>query len=134
MAESSDYKKTLNLPETAFPMKANLPLNEPKRLDAWPQIDLYARIRETSKGRPKFVLHDGPPYANARIHVGHALNTILKDSVVTSKRLAGLGARYLPGGDARGPPVEHEVSKKLGSKKKGMPDAAFRRACRAFVD
>ena len=134
MAETSDYKKTLNLPETAFPMKANLPQNEPKRLDFWREIDLYARIREQSQGRPKFVLHDGPPYANARIHIGHALNKILKDIVVKSKTMAGFDAPYVPGWDCHGLPIEHAVDKQLGSKKKEMSEADFRRACRDFAD
>ena len=134
MAESSDYKKTLNLPETAFPMKANLPQNEPKRLDVWREIDLYARIREMSQGRPKFVLHDGPPYANARIHIGHAMNKILKDIVVKSKTMAGFDAPYIPGWDCHGLPIEHAVDKQLGSKKKEMSEADFRRACRDFAD
>jgi isoleucyl-tRNA synthetase len=134
MAESSDYKKTLNLPETAFPMKANLPQNEPRRLDFWREIDLYARIREASQGRPKFVLHDGPPYANARIHLGHALNKVLKDVVVKSRTMMGFDAPYIPGWDCHGLPIEHEVAKKLGAKKKEMSDADFRRACRAFAD
>jgi isoleucyl-tRNA synthetase len=134
MAESSDYKKTLNLPETAFPMKANLPQNEPRRLDFWREIDLYARIREVSQGRPKFVLHDGPPYANARIHLGHALNKVLKDVVVKSRTMMGFDAPYIPGWDCHGLPIEHEVAKKLGAKKKEMSDADFRRACRAFAD
>jgi isoleucyl-tRNA synthetase len=134
MAETSDYKKTLNLPETAFPMKANLPQNEPKRLDVWREIDLYARIREASAGRPKFVLHDGPPYANARIHIGHALNKILKDVVVKSKTMAGFDAPYIPGWDCHGLPIEHAVDKQLGSKKKEMSEADFRRACRDFAD
>ena len=82
MADSSDYKKTLNLPQTSFAMKANLPQNEPKRLEQWRGMNLYQRIREKSAGRPKFVLHDGPPYANGRIHIGHALNKTLKDIVV----------------------------------------------------
>src|SRR5216117_375249 len=134
MAETSDYKKTLNLPETAFPMKANLPQNEPKRLDVWREIDLYARIREASQGRPKFVLHDGPPYANARIHIGHALNKILKDVVVKSKTMAGFDAPYIPGWDCHGLPIEHAVDKQLGSKKKEMSEADFRRACCDFAD
>jgi isoleucyl-tRNA synthetase len=134
MAESSDYKKTLNLPETAFPMKANLPQNEPKRLDFWREIDLYTRIREKSAGRPKFVLHDGPPYANARIHIGHALNKILKDVVVKSRTMMGFDAPYIPGWDCHGLPIEHAVDKKLGSKKKEMSEADFRRACRAFAE
>src|SRR3954453_7976906 len=134
MAETSDYKKTLNLPQTTFAMKANLPQNEPKRLEVWRAIDLYARIREISQGRPKFVLHDGPPYANARIHVGHALNKTLKDIVVKSKTMAGFDAPYIPGWDCHGLPIEHAVDKKLGAKKREMSEADFRRACRAFVD
>src|SRR5436309_6989027 len=128
MADSSDYKKTLNLPETAFPMKANLPQNEPKRLDFWREIDLYARIREISQGRPKFVLHDGPPYANARIHIGHAMNKILKDIFVKSKTMAGFDAPYIPGRDRHGLPIEHAVDKKLGSKKNETPEAGCRLA------
>ena len=89
MADSSDYKKTLNLPQTPFAMKANLPQNEPKRLEHWRGMNLYQRIREKSAGRPKFVLHDGPPYANGRIHIGHALNKTLKDIVVKSRTMLG---------------------------------------------
>ncbi len=134
MAETSDYKKTLSLPETAFPMKANLPQNEPKRLARWNEIDLYARIREQSQGRPKFVLHDGPPYANARIHIGHAMNKILKDIVVKSRTMSGFDAPYIPGWDCHGLPIEHAVDKQLGSKKREMSEADFRRACRDFAD
>src|SRR5438270_513780 len=89
MAASSDYKKTLNLPDTAFPMKANLPQNEPKRLERWREIDLYSLIRRKAAGKPKFILHDGPPYANGAIHIGHALNKILKDLVVKSRTMMG---------------------------------------------
>jgi isoleucyl-tRNA synthetase len=133
MAESSDYKKTLNLPQTTFPMKANLPNSEPKRLARWNEIDLYQRIREKSEGRPKFVLHDGPPYANGEIHTGHALNKILKDIVVKSRTMLGFDSPYVPGWDCHGLPIEHEVRKKLGSKRNEMPPADFRRACREFA-
>ena len=133
MAASSDYKKTLNLPQTTFAMKANLPQNEPKRLDSWRELDLYARIREKSAGRPKFVLHDGPPYANGEIHTGHALNKILKDIVVKSKTMLGYDSPYVPGWDCHGLPIEHAVDKVLGSKKKEMSEADFRRACRDFA-
>jgi len=133
MAETSDYKKTLNLPETAFSMKANLPQNEPKRLEAWREMGLYELIREKSAGRPKFVLHDGPPYANGRIHLGTALNKILKDFVVKSKNMAGFDAPYVPGWDCHGLPIEHAVDKELGSKKRSMSPAQFRRACREFA-
>jgi isoleucyl-tRNA synthetase len=134
MAESSDYKKTLNLPQTTFAMKANLPANEPKRLEHWKQIDLYKLIREKSAGRPKSVLHDGPPYANGEIHTGHALNKILKDLVVKSKTMLGFDSPYVPGWDCHGLPIEHAVQKVLGSKKKDMSEADFRRACREFAD
>jgi isoleucyl-tRNA synthetase len=130
---STDYKKTLNLPQTTFAMKANLPQNEPKRLEHWKAIDVYGLIREKSKGRPKFVLHDGPPYANGEIHVGHALNKTLKDIVVKSKTMAGFDSPYVPGWDCHGLPIEHAVDKLLGSKKREMTPADIRRACREFA-
>src|SRR5438309_9289353 len=133
MAESSDYKKTLNLPQTTFPMKGNLPQNEPKRLERWNAIKLYERIREKSAGRPKFVLHDGPPYANGAIHTGHALNKILKDIVVKSRTMLGFDSPYVPGWDCHGLPIEHEVRKELGAKRNEMSQADFRRACREFA-
>jgi isoleucyl-tRNA synthetase len=129
----SDWKRTLNLPQTDFPMKANLPANEPKRLAAWEEMDLYQRIREKSAGRPKFVLHDGPPYANGRIHIGHALNKILKDLVVKSRTMMGYDSPYVPGWDCHGLPIEHQVDKELGAEKKQMSAADFRRACRDFA-
>src|SRR6059058_3757726 len=135
MAESSDYKKTLNLPQTSFSMKANLPVNEPKRLEQWRLIDLYKLIREKSEGRPKSVLHDGPPYANGHIHMGHALNKILKDVVVKSKTMMGFDSPYVPGWDCHGLPIEHAVDKEIGSsKRKEMSPADFRRACREFAE
>jgi isoleucyl-tRNA synthetase len=133
MAASSDYKKTLNLPQTTFAMKANLPQNEPKRLEQWRGMNLYERIREKSAGRPKFVLHDGPPYANGEIHTGHALNKILKDIVVKSKTMLGYDSPYVPGWDCHGLPIESAIGKKLGSKKNEMSAAEFRRACRQFA-
>jgi len=133
MAETSDYKKTLNLPQTAFAMKANLPQNEPKRLEQWREIDLYRLIREKSEGRPKFVLHDGPPYANGRIHIGHALNKIIKDIVVKSKTMAGFDSPYVPGWDCHGLPIESAIEKELGSKKREMSAGDVRRACREFA-
>jgi isoleucyl-tRNA synthetase len=135
MAESSssDYKKTLNLPQTTFAMKANLPQNEPKRLEQWKGMNLYQRIREKSAGRPKFVLHDGPPYANGRIHIGHALNKTLKDIVVKSRTMLGYDSPYVPGWDCHGLPIEHAVDKELGSKKRELSAAEFRRACRQFA-
>src|SRR3954467_3457102 len=133
MAESSDYKKTLNLPQTSFSMKANLPVNEPKRLEQWRLIDLYKLIREKSEGRPKSVLHDGPPYANGHIHMGHALNKILKDIVVKSRTMMGFDAPYVPGWDCHGLPIEQKVDKKLGSKMRTMDAVAVRQACREYA-
>ncbi|HVE71149.1 MAG TPA: isoleucine--tRNA ligase [Thermoanaerobaculia bacterium] len=133
MAESSDYKKTLNLPQTTFAMKANLPQNEPKRLEHWRGMNLYQRIREKSAGRPKFVLHDGPPYANGRIHIGHALNKTLKDIVVKSRTMLGFDSPYVPGWDCHGLPIEHAVNKELGSKRAQMTSAEIRRTCRQFA-
>src|SRR5436309_11919649 len=133
MAESSDYKKTLNLPQTAFAMKGNLPQTEPRRLERWQALDLYRRIREKSAGRPKFVLHDGPPYANGEIHMGHALNKILKDIVVKSHTMLGYDSPYVPGWDCHGLPIENAIDKELKDKKKQMSTAYFRPACRAFA-
>jgi len=130
---SSDYKKTLNLPQTTFAMKANLPLNEPKRLEQWRGMNLYQLIREKSAGRPKFVLHDGPPYANGRIHIGHALNKTLKDIVVKSRTMLGFDSPYVPGWDCHGLPIEHAVGKELGSKKATLSAAEIRRICRQFA-
>jgi isoleucyl-tRNA synthetase len=131
---AADYKKTVQLPQTSFAMKANLPTNEPKRLEHWRSIDIYKLIRESSAGRPKYVLHDGPPYANGPIHVGHALNKTLKDIVVKSRTMAGFDAPYVPGWDCHGLPIEHAVDKKLGSKKREMSPADIRRACREFAN
>jgi isoleucyl-tRNA synthetase len=130
---TQDYKKTLNLPQTAFSMKANLLQNEPKRLEQWASADLYNLIRRKSEGRPKFVLHDGPPYANGNIHIGHALNKILKDFIVKSRTMMGFDSPYVPGWDCHGLPIEHAVDKELGSKKKEMSPADIRRACRQFA-
>ena len=130
---SSDYKKTLNLPQTTFAMKANLPQNEPKRLEHWRGMNLYQLIREKSAGRPKFVLHDGPPYANGKIHIGHALNKTLKDIVVKSRTMLGFDSPYVPGWDCHGLPIEHAVNKELGSKRAEMAPAEIRRICRQFA-
>ncbi len=101
----TDYKATLNLPETAFPMKAGLPQREPETLKFWNDIGLYQKLRAIGGDRPKFVLHDGPPYANGSIHIGHAVNKILKDIIVRSKTLAGYDAPYVPGWDCHGLPI-----------------------------
>jgi len=126
----SDYKKTLNLPDTPFPMRGDLANREPVWVQAWQQSGLYERIRDVSRGRPKFVLHDGPPYANGDIHIGHAVNKILKDVIVKSKTLAGFDAPYVPGWDCHGLPIEHQVEKKHG---KNLPAAQFRKLCREYA-
>ncbi len=128
------WKKTLNLPQTAFPMKANLQVTEPLTLARWESIKLYERIRESRAGEPKFVLHDGPPYANGRVHLGTALNKILKDFVVKARTMAGLDAPYVPGWDCHGLPIELKVDQKLGSKKQEMSTADFRRECRKYAE
>jgi len=129
-----NYKKTLNLPATKFPMKANLTRREPEQLKAWEQIGLYDKLRETSKEKEQFILHDGPPYANGNIHIGTALNKILKDVIVRSKQMAGFDAVYVPGWDCHGLPIEHNVEKELGSKKKDMTQAQIRKLCRIYAE
>ena len=131
-------KSTLNLPQTAFPMKANLPLNEPARLAQWQTPDaegndLYAQIRAARAGSPKYILHDGPPYANGAIHLGHALNKCIKDFVVKTKTMAGFDAPYVPGWDCHGLPIEIKVDEQLGRKKLEMDPIAVRRACREYA-
>ncbi len=134
MSSVQDLKSTLNLPQTGFPMKANLPQAEPRRIEKWKAEGLYERVRAARKGRPSFVLHDGPPYANGHIHLGTALNKILKDVVVRSRSLQGYDAPYLPGWDCHGLPIELKVDKDLGARKREMSPAAFRRACRAYAE
>jgi len=129
-----DYKATLNLPRTDFPMKANLPQREPELLAWWEQERLYERIQEAGRDRPLYVLHDGPPYANGRIHIGHALNKILKDIIVKSKTMAGYRVPYVPGWDCHGLPIEHQVLKELGDKKKGLDTLAIRKLCREYAE
>jgi isoleucyl-tRNA synthetase len=129
-----DYKSTLNLPKTDFPMKANLPQREPELLASWEKERLYEQIQEAGKGRPLYVLHDGPPYANGRIHIGHALNKILKDIIVKSKTMAGYQVPYVPGWDCHGLPIEHQVLKELGDKKKTLDTPAIRRLCREYAE
>jgi len=126
----TDYKATLNLPETAFPMKAGLPQREPETLKYWGDIDLYGKLRALGEGRPKFVLHDGPPYANGNIHIGHAVNKVLKDIIVRSKTLAGFDAPYVPGWDCHGLPIEHKVEVTHG---KNLPADKTRELCRSYA-
>ena len=129
----SDYKDTLNLPKTAFPMKASLAQREPKRLQQWQDMDLYGKIREASAGRPKFILHDGPPYANGDLHVGHGVNKILKDIIVKSRTLDGYDAPYVPGWDCHGLPIELNVEKKVGKPGVKVTAAEFRQKCRDYA-
>jgi isoleucyl-tRNA synthetase len=133
MADAPDYKSTLNLPRTDFPMKADLARREPLQIEAWDKNGLETRIRAGASGRPLFVLHDGPPYANGHIHIGHALNKILKDFVVKSRSMMGFDAPYVPGWDCHGLPIEQQVDKKLGSKKREMSAVEIRQACRAYA-
>ncbi len=125
-----DYKNSLNLPDTPFPMRGDMAKREPQMLAQWQEQKRYQKIREASKGRPKFILHDGPPYANGDIHIGHAVNKILKDIIVKSKTLSGFDAPYIPGWDCHGLPIELQVEKKHG---KSIPPAEFRELCRAYA-
>jgi isoleucyl-tRNA synthetase len=133
MSPAPELKATLTLPQTAFAMKANLPQNEPLRLARWAKLRLYEELRKAGRGRPVYLLHDGPPYANGPIHLGHALNKGLKDFVVKSKTMAGFDAPYVPGYDCHGLPIEIKVDEKLGHKKLEMPAGAVLDACRAYA-
>ena len=129
-----EWKDTVNLPRTGFPMKANLQTAEPAALERWASMDLYGQLRRARAGAPRFVLHDGPPYANGQIHLGTALNKILKDLVVKSRSMAGFDAPYVPGYDCHGLPIELKVDRELGPKKRDMAVADIRRACRAYAE
>ncbi|MFY9744712.1 MAG: class I tRNA ligase family protein, partial [Acidobacteriaceae bacterium] len=131
--KSVALKDTLSLPRTAFPMKANLPQNEPARLQGWQESRLYQQIREARRGAPRWILHDGPPYANGPLHLGHALNKGLKDFIVKCKTMAGFDSPYVPGFDCHGLPIEIKVDEKLGRKKLEMPSAEFLRHCREYA-
>ena len=131
-----DYRDTLFLPTTDFPMKAGLPAREPEWLARWEKLGLYERLRKEAKGRETFVLHDGPPYANGDIHIGHALNKILKDVVVRSQQMMGKDAAYVPGWDCHGLPIEWKIEEKYrkkGKNKDEVPPLEFRRECREFA-
>ena len=132
--EKAALKATLNLPRTDFPMKADLPRREPERLAAWEKNGLEAAIRAASAGRPRFILHDGPPYANGHIHIGTAMNKILKDFIVRSRSMLGFDAPYVPGWDCHGLPIERNVDSQLGSKKSGMSPLEIRQACRQYAE
>jgi len=133
VTDVADYKPTLNLPETDFPMRGNLAQREPEMLKAWAEGDLYGAIRAACAGRPKFVLHDGPPYANGDIHIGHAVNKILKDIIVKAATLSGYDAPYVPGWDCHGLPIELQVEKKVGKAGVKVTPAQFRQACREYA-
>ncbi len=128
-----DYKSTLNLPQTDFPMKASLPEREPKQLEVWAKASIYQKIRASRKGRPQYVLHDGPPYANGHIHMGHALNKILKDIAVKYKTLKGFDAPYVPGWDCHGLPIEHQLLKNQSKTKNQVEQVSFRKEAQAFA-
>lgn len=129
----TDYKNTLNLPHTDFPMKANLAQREPEFLQRWQQQAIYSQLRQLRQGKPKFILHDGPPYANGNLHIGHAVNKILKDIIVKAKSMDGLDAPYVPGWDCHGLPIELNVEKKIGKAGVKVPVADFRKACREYA-
>ncbi len=129
-----DYKKTLNLPKTDFPMRANLAKREPDMLARWEDTGLYDKIRERSLGRPKWILHDGPPYANGHIHLGTALNKVLKDIIIKSKEMFGFDSPYVPGWDCHGLPIEHQVDIQLGEKKVEISQGDMRRLCRQYAE
>src|SRR5262249_25411644 len=128
-----ELKSTVNLPKTRFAQKANLPQSEPARLKKWADMKLYQEIQKARAGAKKFILHDGPPYANADIHLGTAMNKILKDLIVKSRTMLGYDAPYVPGYDCHGLPIELHVERKLGAKKTEMPPLSIRRACREFA-
>ena len=130
-----EYKDTLNLPKTDFPMRANLPQNEPKQVEKWQREGTYFQILEANQGKPKFILHDGPPYANGNIHIGHALNKILKDIIVKYKAMTGNAAPYVPGWDCHGLPIELQVEKNIGrAKKLALSKAEIRRLCKEYAE
>jgi isoleucyl-tRNA synthetase len=129
-----DLKQTVNLPRTSFAMKANLPQAEPKMLARWAEEDLYSRIRRSREGKPIYILHDGPPYANGRIHLGTAFNKIVKDFIVKSRTMAGYDSPYVPGWDCHGLPIEHYVDKELGAKKAQMTASQVRKVCRKYAE
>ena len=129
----TNYKQTINLPKTKFPMRANLAKREPDILAFWDKIDIYQSMRDASRGQEKWILHDGPPYANGALHIGHAVNKILKDVVVKSKSMAGYDSPYVPGWDCHGLPIEHEVEKQIGRDAYRQNPKLFRQTCRQFA-
>src|SRR6056297_4026504 len=135
--QTVDYKDTLNLPKTDFPMRAGLPKREPEWLDRWNTIGVYEKLREKAEGRQPFVLHDGPPYANGHLHIGHALNKTIKDMIVRSHQMMGHEARYVPGWDCHGLPIEWKIEeqyRKKGQSKDSVPVNDLRAECRRFAE
>ncbi len=139
--DARDWSETLFLPKTDFPMRAGLPKREPDFLARWAEIDLYKKLREAGKGRAKFVLHDGPPYANGNIHIGTGMNKVLKDLVVKSQQMLGHDSNYVPGWDCHGLPIEWKIEEQYRAKGREKPDfsdrdamQAFRQECRAFAE
>ncbi|KKK79283.1 hypothetical protein LCGC14_2835060 [marine sediment metagenome] len=131
--DKPNYKDTLNLPKTDFPMKANLPKLEPSIQEKWEEEGLDEALSQAKPSQPVFILHDGPPYANGDIHLGHTLNKVLKDIIVRSKNMAGFYSPYVPGWDCHGQPIEHEVQKRLGSKKSEIDKTEIRKLCRDYA-
>lgn len=132
--DEKELKKTLNLPQTRFPMKANLSQREPEMMKLWDSLDVYAKLREAGKSKPGFLLHDGPPYANGKIHLGHVINKVLKDLMVKSKSMMGFNSPYVPGWDCHGLPIELQVEKHTSAKKKDMDPVNFRKECRKYAE
>ncbi len=136
MSEPIDYSTTLYLPQTSFPMRAGLPEAEPKIIAKWQKMDLYKRLRESAAGKPKYVLHDGPPYANGNLHIGHALNKILKDVITRSFQMRGFDSNYVPGWDCHGLPIEWKIEEQYRAKGKDKNEIEineFRKECREFA-
>ena len=131
--EKKDYGKTLNLPQTEFAMRGNLPKKEPQILKYWEELDIYELVAKTNEGKPKFILHDGPPYANGDIHLGHALNKVLKDIIVKQKSQVGYDAPYVPGWDTHGLPIELKAIKKLGLDHHNVDKVEFRKHCAEYA-
>lgn len=129
----TEYKKTLNLPKTDFPMKGNLAVREPDMLKRWTEIDVHQQIREASNGREKFILHDGPPYANGDIHIGHVVNKVIKDMIIKSKQMSGYDSPYIPGWDCHGLPIENKVESKVGKPGDKIDESEFRAKCREYA-
>ena len=130
---AQDYNSTLNLPATEFPMRGNLPKREPETLKKWEDERLYYKMIEKNKGKPSFILHDGPPYANGEIHLGHALNKSLKDFIVKYKNMTGFCAPYVPGWDTHGLPIELKAMKTIGVKDGAIPPTELRKHCREYA-